>query len=90
MHIFDAPFYYIEYGMAQIGALQIWRNSLQNQDKALTAYRRALALGGTRTLPQLFNAAGVEFRFDTTMLSQLVELIESTIASLEAEASGKG
>ncbi len=82
-HIFGSPFYYIEYGMAQIGALQVWRNSLEDPASALTAYRRALALGGTQTLPQLFNAIGAEFRFDTDMLQSLVELIESTIAELE-------
>ena len=84
-HIFDSPFYYIEYGMAQIGALQIWRKSLFNQAGAIAAYRRALALGGTKTLPELFAAAGAEFRFDTAMLSGLVELVEKTIADLETE-----
>jgi oligoendopeptidase F len=63
-HIFDSPFYYIEYGMAQIGALQIWRNSLNHPDEAITAYRQALSVGGTRTLPELFTLAGAEFRFD--------------------------
>ena len=81
-HIFGSPFYYIEYGMAQIGALQIWRNSLYDHKRAIVAYRRALALGGTKTLPELFAAAGAEFRFDTAMLSGLVELVEKTIADL--------
>lgn len=84
-HIFGSPFYYIEYGMAQIGALQVWRNSLTDPAGALTAYRRALALGGTQTLPQLFNAIGAEFRFDTAMLQELVELIETTIENLEKD-----
>lgn len=83
-HIFGSPFYYIEYGMASIGALQVWRNSLTNQDAALAAYRNALALGGTKTLPELFAAAGAEFRFDTDMLSELFALIEKTIAELES------
>ena len=82
-HIFTVPFYYIEYGMAQIGALQVWRNSLQDRTAALTAYRHALALGGTRTLPELFAVAGAEFRFDTALLTELVELIEETTAELE-------
>lgn len=81
-HIFDSPFYYIEYGMAQVGALQVWRNSLADQAGALAAYRRALALGGTQTLPALFAAAGAEFRFDTAMLSELVDLLEQTIDAL--------
>jgi oligoendopeptidase F len=85
LHIFTVPFYYIEYGMAQIGALQVWRNSLSDQAGALTAYRHALSLGGTKTLPELFAAAGAEFRFDTEMLTELVALVEDTIEALEKE-----
>lgn len=85
LHIFTVPFYYIEYGMAAVGALQVWRNSLSDQAGALAAYRRALALGGTKTLPDLFAAAGAEFRFDTALLSELVALVEQTIEELEAE-----
>ena len=86
-HIFQSPFYYIEYGMAQVGALQIWRNSLEDPEAALAAYRRALALGGTRTLPELFEAAGAEFRFDAQMLAELTELVEGTVAELEKDIS---
>lgn len=82
-HIFTAPFYYIEYGMAQVGALQVWRNSLTDRAGALDAYRQALACGGTKPLPELFASAGAEFRFDTEMLTELVALIEQTTAELE-------
>jgi oligoendopeptidase F len=81
-HIFESPFYYIEYGMAQVGALQVWRNSLHQPAAALQAYRQALSLGGTQTLPALFAAAGAEFRFDTTLLAELVDLIETTVTEL--------
>lgn len=84
-HIFTAPFYYIEYGMAQVGALQVWRNSLSDQAGALAAYRHALSLGGTKTLPELFAAAGAEFRFDTDMLTDLIALVENMIEELEKE-----
>lgn len=84
-HIFGSPFYYIEYGMAQVGALQVWRNALQDQAGAVRAYRHALSLGGTQTLPDLFTAAGAEFRFDTPMLNDLVALIETTVAELEQQ-----
>jgi len=87
LHIFSVPFYYIEYGMAQIGALQVWRNARQNQPQAVAAYRQALALGSTKTLPELFAAAGAEFRFDSDMLHDLVALIESTIEELEGVAA---
>ena len=83
LHIFQVPFYYIEYGMAQVGALQVWRNALRDQSKAVATYRQALQLGGTRTLPQLFSAAGADFRFDEPMLKELVSLIEDTVAHLE-------
>lgn len=83
LHIFHVPFYYIEYGMASIGAMQVWRNSLQDPAKALADYRYALSLGGTKTLPELFEAAGAEFRFDVSMLTELITLAEETIAELE-------
>ncbi|MEM7333164.1 MAG: M3 family metallopeptidase, partial [Chloroflexota bacterium] len=82
LHIFQVPFYYIEYGMAQIGALQVWKNSLTDQNMTLKAYRQALALGGTKSLPELYQTAGAEFRFDVPMLQSLVSLIENTLDSL--------
>lgn len=82
-HIFGSPFYYIEYGLASIGALQIWRNSLKDHGAALAAYRRALSLGGTQSLPALFAAAGAEFRFDIPTLTDLLGLVENTIDDLE-------
>ena len=83
LHIFRAPFYYIEYGIAQMGALQVWRNSMHDPKKALEQYRQALALGGTKNLAELFAAAGAELRFDTESVAELVELIENEIGSLE-------
>jgi oligoendopeptidase F len=85
LHIFGAPFYYIEYGMAQVGALQVWRNAQEDQAGAVRAYRHALSLGGTQSLPDLFAAAGAEFRFDVSMLSELVSLIETAVAELEQQ-----
>jgi oligoendopeptidase F len=84
LHIFLYPFYYIEYGIAQLGALQVWRNSLTDQGEALAAYRRALALGGTKPLPALFEAAGARLAFDAETMGGLVTLIEEQIAALEA------
>jgi oligoendopeptidase F len=84
LHIFTVPLYYIEYGIAQLGAAQVWANSLQDHAGALKAYRRALALGNTRTLPELFEAAGAKLSFDAETLGRMVELIESKIAEFEA------
>ena len=83
MHIFQVPFYYIEYGLAQLGAMQIWRNAIQDQAGAVAAYRRALALGGTAPLPALYAAAGVKFAFDAGTLGEMVRLAEGVIADLE-------
>jgi oligoendopeptidase F len=83
LHIFLIPFYYIEYGIAQLGALQVWRNSLRDPQAALAAYRRALALGGTAPLPELFAAAGARLAFDSATMGELVGLIEEQLAALE-------
>jgi len=75
-HLFNHPFYYIEYGIAQIAALQIWQAYRRNPAAAVDAYRRGLALGGSRPLPELFAAAGVEFDVSEEMLRKLVDDIE--------------
>jgi len=83
-HIHRSPFYYVEYGLAQLGAVQVWRNALKDQAEALAAYRRALSLGATRPLPELYAAANVKFAFDADTLREAVELIESHIEQLTA------
>lgn len=84
LHIFTSPFYYIEYGIAQLGAAQVWANSLRDHPAAVAAYRRALALGGTVPLPQLFETAGSRFTFAPEILKQAVDLMEDTIDQLSA------
>ncbi|HLA97797.1 MAG TPA: M3 family oligoendopeptidase [Anaerolineales bacterium] len=83
LHIHEDPFYYVEYGLALLGAAQVWRNALKDQRVATAAYRRALALGGTATLPQLYAAAGARFAFDASTLGEVVDLMERTISELE-------
>jgi oligoendopeptidase F len=87
LHIFLYPFYYIEYGIAQIGALQVWRNSLQDYPRAVERYRHALAIGATRPLPELFKAAGVKLSFDARLLRELVDLVERHIETWQAKAA---
>ncbi len=82
LHVFLYPFYYIEYGIAQIGALQIWLNSRKDRQEALSAYRRALELGGSRPLPELFSAAGCAFRFDRETLRPLMDLVREEFRKL--------
>jgi oligoendopeptidase F len=83
LHIFQAPFYYVEYGLAQLGAAQVWRNALRDQAQAVANYRRALALGGTMPLPELYQTAGAKFAFDADTLRSAVNLMEETITALE-------
>ncbi len=72
LHLFVSPFYYIEYGIAQIGALQIWLRARTDHAGALRQYREALALGGSRPLPELFAAAGARFDFSAQTLRPLM------------------
>jgi len=83
-HIFTAPFYYIEYGIAQLGALQVWRDSLADYRGAVTRYKQALALGGTRPLPEIYAAAGAALVFDAKRMGELVHLVEGRIEALRA------
>jgi len=75
LHIFLYPFYYIEYGIAQLGALQVWLNSRRDKPAALAQYKRALSLGGSRPLPELFETAGCPFDFSSRTLKPLMELV---------------
>jgi oligoendopeptidase F len=78
-HIFTSPFYYIEYGIAQVGAIQVWRNAQQNEQNAVAMYRQALALGGTKGLKDLFMAAGLQLAFDASHLASLMPMVETAI-----------
>jgi oligoendopeptidase F len=80
LHIHRYPFYYIEYGLAQLGSVQVWRNALEDQAGAVQRYRQALSLGGSVPLPQLYKTAGAEFAFDAGTLKEAVDLVERQIA----------
>jgi oligoendopeptidase F len=82
LHIFIHAFYYIEYGIAQLGALQVWANSKRNKADALNGYKAALALGGSRPLPELFAASGCKFEFSRATIAPLVTLVQTELASL--------
>ena len=74
-HVYKVPFYYIEYGIAQLGALQVWSRSLDDYPKALADYKHALALGGSRPLPELFEAAGIRFDMTEKTIAPLMETV---------------
>ena len=67
-HIFFNLFYYVEYGVTQLGAIQVWENSRNDYKKAVQSFRKALALGNTASLPDLFHTAGAKFSFDLNSL----------------------
>jgi len=84
LHLFVHPFYYIEYGIAQLGALQLWLRFKQDRGEALQGYRSALALGGSRPLPELFEAAGARFDFSAETIGPLVEAVQLELQELPA------
>jgi oligoendopeptidase F len=83
LHLFSVPFYYIEYGIAQLGALQLWLFSLEHSPaKAVDHYLRAMTLGGSRPLPQLFEAAGLRFDFGPETVKRLTDRVEAELDKL--------
>jgi oligoendopeptidase F len=84
LHIFLHPFYYVEYGIAQLGALQVWANSKRDKAGALRNYQQALALGGSRPLPELFRAANCRLEFTAASIRPLIELVRTELEKLKA------
>lgn len=82
LHLFEVPFYYIEYGIAQLGALGVWMNSLTDQNKAVHAYKEALKLGYTKTIPEIYATAGVKFDFSEDYLKQLAGFVKKELDQL--------
>ena len=77
LHLFEVPFYYIEYGIAQLGAIGMWMQFKKNKDAALNNYCEALALGGTKTLPELYKTAGLEFDFSPEKVKSLMDFVKT-------------
>jgi len=83
LHIFQVPLYYIEYGIAQIGALQMWLKAKEDINEAVRCYRRALSLGGSKPLPELFEAAGIKFDMSAKTIAPLVNAVAAELQELE-------
>lgn len=79
LHLYEVPFYYIEYGIAQLGAIGLWQQYKKDPQQAIENYLKALSLGGTRTLPELFAAAGLQFDFSATAISSLMQFVQSEL-----------
>ncbi len=82
-HLYDVPFYYIEYGLAQLGAIAVWRNYRQNPTKGLDDYMHALSLGYTRPIPEVYAAAGVRFDFSEPYIRELIDFIVQEIEKID-------
>jgi oligoendopeptidase F len=82
LHLFEVPFYYIEYGIAQLGAIGLWMQYKKNPEQALDNYMNALSLGGTKTLPELYQAAGLKFDFSPDNIKTLMDFVNDEMEQL--------
>jgi oligoendopeptidase F len=82
LHLYEVPFYYIEYGIAQLGAIGLWMQYKKDPQKALDNYVNALSLGGTKTLPELYKAAGLKFDFSPENIKTLMEFVNEELEKL--------
>jgi oligoendopeptidase F len=82
LHVFEVPFYYIEYGMAQLGAIAVWRNYKQNPELGYSQYKKALSLGYKKSIPEVYKAAGIRFDFSKEYIRELMLFIKDELNSL--------
>lgn len=82
LHLFEVPFYYIEYGFAQLGAIAVWRNYKVNPAQAITKYKNALALGYTKSIPEIYKMAGIEFNFSPDYVKELADFVKAEYQKL--------
>ncbi|MGQ0828423.1 MAG: M3 family oligoendopeptidase [Bacteroidota bacterium] len=82
LHIFEVPFYYIEYGMAQLGAIAVWRNYKRDRETALDAYEAALRLGYTKSIPEIYKTAGIEFNFSQAYVNELATFVKNELKKI--------
>ena len=82
LHLYEVPFYYIEYGIAQLGAIGLWKQYKEDKQKAISHYINALKLGGTKTLPELYEAAGLKFSFSQDYISELMLFVQKEMEEI--------
>jgi len=82
LHLYEVPFYYIEYGGAQLGAIAMWRQYLENKEQALENYKAALALGYTKTLKELYAKAGIRFDFSPAYVAELGSFVKERLVEM--------
>jgi len=79
LHLYEVPFYYIEYGFAQLGAIAVWKNYRENPEKGLQGYKNALRLGYTQSIPEIYQAAGIRFDFSRAYIHSLIAFVRSEL-----------
>ncbi len=82
LHLYEVPFYYIEYGFAQLGAVAVWMNYKQDAKRGLEGYQNALKLGYTRTIPEVYEAAGIRFDFSTAYIRKLMHFVQDELSKI--------
>ncbi|GIK70570.1 MAG: oligoendopeptidase F [Bacteroidota bacterium] len=82
LHLFEVPFYYIEYGFAQLGAIAVWRNFKQNKEKALDQYMAALSLGYTKSIGEIYQTAGIRFDFSPEYVKELADFVKAELIKI--------
>jgi oligoendopeptidase F len=82
LHLYEVPFYYIEYGMAQLGAIAVWRNFRQDKQKGLQGYMNALKLGYMRTIPEIYKTAGIKFDFSRGYIKELMSFVKDELGKI--------
>jgi oligoendopeptidase F len=82
LHLYEVPFYYIEYGMAQLGAVAVWRNFKKNNQEGLQGYMNALKLGNMRTIPEIYKAANIKFDFSRGYIKELIGFLKEELSKI--------
>lgn len=82
LHLYEVPFYYIEYGFAQLGAIAVWRNYKRNPKEAVEKYKKALSLGYTQSIPKIYETAGVKFDFSPDYIKELMDFVKEEYAKI--------
>src|SRR5690606_34962129 len=82
LHLYEVPFYYIEYGMAQLGAIAVWRNYRADKQKGLAGYMNALKLGYMKTIPEVYQAANIRFDFSRGYIKELMQFVKKELEAI--------
>ena len=83
LHLYEVPFYYIEYGMAQLGAIAIWMNYKKDKETGLNGYMNALEMGYTKPIPEVYSAANIKFNFSPEYISELIGFVRKELSILD-------